>query len=79
MYGPPASPFTDTGRLQGAVDELSRRIDGKADEHEVSSLRGVVDRLEHSLREACAEIACLRDQLSQVEAELAMHQHPEEE
>jgi len=54
------NPFSGTGY---DLRSLESQIERKADKHEVSSLAGAVDRLEHSLREARAEIDGLRSQL----------------
>lgn len=51
------NPFTDVGYdLQALKNELQQ----KADKHEIHSLRSTLDRMEHSLREACSDIASLR-------------------
>ncbi|KKN78320.1 hypothetical protein LCGC14_0351790 [marine sediment metagenome] len=44
-------PCTDSGQLQSEISEIRRKVDGKADSHEISSLRGKLDSLEHSVRE----------------------------
>ena len=39
------APWTDIGALQGQVQNLERQLHGKANDHELSSLRETVSRL----------------------------------
>jgi predicted nucleic acid-binding Zn-ribbon protein len=48
------------------IDAIERTANAAAPAHEVSALRGTVDRLEYSLREIRAEVDGLRSQLSNV-------------
>ncbi len=52
------------------IDGIERLARSAAPSHEVASLRGDVDRLECSLREASAEIAGLRAQLDTIQSSL---------
>ncbi|KKK63382.1 hypothetical protein LCGC14_2994850 [marine sediment metagenome] len=45
------APWTGLGRLQSDVDNLSSRIQGKADSHEVYSLKSRLDSLERTVGE----------------------------
>lgn len=51
------NPFSNVGY---DIQDLKRQIEHKADQHEIHALNSKLDRLEHSLREACAETDGLR-------------------
>jgi predicted nucleic acid-binding Zn-ribbon protein len=50
-------------RTEWRVNDIERSLHQKVDRHEISSLSRDVDRLERTLREACADIAWLRGEL----------------
>jgi predicted nucleic acid-binding Zn-ribbon protein len=54
--------FDDT-RTEWRIEAIERSIQGKADAHEIHSLRSHVDNLEYSLRESRSETSELRSQL----------------
>jgi predicted nucleic acid-binding Zn-ribbon protein len=56
------SRFADI-RVEWRVEEIERNLQRKADQHEIYTLTGDVDRLECSLREARAEVDGLRHEL----------------
>lgn len=49
-------------------DWINAAVHGKAESHEINSLRNDVDRLEHSLREVRAENDGLRGRCEELEA-----------
>jgi predicted nucleic acid-binding Zn-ribbon protein len=56
------SRFADI-RVEWRVEEIERNLQRKANQHEIYTLTGDVDRLECSLREARAEVDGLRHEL----------------
>jgi uncharacterized ParB-like nuclease family protein len=56
------SRFADI-RVEWRVEEIERNLQRKADQNEIYTLTGDVDRLECSLREARAEVDGLRHEL----------------
>lgn len=52
------------------IDAIEQKANAAAPRHEVDALRGDVDRLEHSLREARAEVDGLRAQFSTIQDSL---------
>lgn len=58
------NPFSPAGY---DLADLRNRIERKADEHELATLRSAVDRLEHSLRESRAETDGLRSRCERLE------------
>ena len=57
------APWTDVGRLQSDVQQISDQIWRKADSHEIDSLRSDVVRLEGELREVNSTLDGLRSEL----------------
>lgn len=57
------APWTDVGRLQSDVRQITDQMWGKADSHEVRSLRSDVVRLEGELREVNSTLDGLRSEL----------------
>ena len=62
-----SAPWTDTGRIQQDVTALQSSMRGKAEAYELNAVRSTVDRLEHSMREACATIDGLRQRVLELE------------
>ncbi len=54
-------------QTEGRISALENSLREKVNQHEISSLRGTVDHLEYSLREARIEIDELRSQLYHVQ------------
>lgn len=50
-------------RDEWRLSDIERKLQGKANEHEIHSLRSDVDSLERSLRESRSETSELRSQL----------------
>lgn len=63
-------PSSGLGHLQSEIQQLEHKISGKADQHDVSQTHSDVVRMEHTMREACAEIARLRDRLETLEQKI---------
>ena len=59
-----SNPITEIGRVERS---LQNEIQRKADRHEIHTLRGDVDRLEHTVREIRAALDGLRDELSRIQ------------
>jgi predicted RNase H-like nuclease (RuvC/YqgF family) len=70
------APWTEIGRLQIDVQELSRKINDAAKSHELHSLRSDVDRLEHSLRELSTTVDGLRNELQELRQEIHEVKYP---
>jgi predicted RNase H-like nuclease (RuvC/YqgF family) len=62
------NPFTAGGY---DYQDLARRIQQKADQHEIHSLRDDVDRLERSNRELSSEVDSLRRRCERLEESCA--------
>jgi predicted nucleic acid-binding Zn-ribbon protein len=73
MSGPMSSPFTEIGRVESDVRELERGLHRKAEEHEVSSLKGDVERLERDLQTAQNDIAWLKNAITEIDGRLGAH------
>lgn len=68
-----SNPFTDYGH---DIRELRSAIDRKPDSHELHEINRRLDRLEHSLREACSTIDGFLSRLQELEAsEQMIRQH----
>ena len=63
------SRFADI-RAEWRVEEIERNVRGKAESHELSTLRSDMDRLEHSLRESRAEVDGLRSQFQAMQDQI---------
>ena len=64
------SHFADP-RTEWRISDLEQSLNRKADNYEVSTLVGNVDRLEYSSRETSAEIIELRSQLQMLTDQVA--------
>lgn len=65
-----SAPWTDIGRIQHEVADVKQQLHGKVNNHEIHALASRVDRLEHSLREARADIAGLLSRIEALENEM---------
>lgn len=70
--------FNDT-QTEWRISDIEGSLLGKVDNHEFYSLRSDVDRLEHSLREACALIDGLRSELEACKDQVNELQRQKEE
>lgn len=53
----------DDVRTEWRINDIERALHQKADNHEIHSLRGTVDRLEHSMRDLGSMVDGLRSEL----------------
>ena len=63
----PRSPFSDVGAVQQDLTNQISALEGRL-QSEMATTRSDVARMEHSLREARAEVDGLRARLQEVEA-----------
>lgn len=67
------SHFSDP-RIEWRINDIESSLRGKADSHEMHSLRSSVDSLERTVREACADIAWLRGELQAAQDQITRMQ-----
>ncbi len=65
------SRFDDV-QVEWRINAIERDLHQKADKHEIHSISGDVDSLQRILREACADIVWLRNELAAAQSEIAI-------
>lgn len=60
----------DNVQIEWRIAAIERDVQHKADRHEISSLRSIVDSLERTNREICSDIAWLCAELQELQASI---------